>query len=187
MWRVVSHEGFTYGLGYGTGRDRFVRLYRSSAKEPEAFVPWVPSLLSSGYPNETALGFEPGGRAVCLVRRDDTPSSALIGTASPPYRDWHWRDTGIRVGGPQMLRLQDGRWVAAVRLYDGGARTSLVWVDPDTGSLREFLRLPSGGDTSYAGMVWHRGRLWMSYYSSHEGRTSIYAAKVRLPRVSDTR
>ena len=42
------------------------------------------------------------------------------------------------------------------------------------------LTLPSGGDTSYAGMVWHEGLLWMSYYSSHEDRPSIYLAKIRL-------
>jgi len=29
--------------------------------------------------------------------------------------------------------------------------------------------------------VWHDGLLWTSYYSSHEGQTSIYLAKVRLP------
>jgi hypothetical protein len=45
--------------------------------------------------------------------------------------------------------------------------------------LRPVLTLPSGGDCSYPGMVWHRGLVWVSYYSSHEGKTSIYLAKVR--------
>ena len=45
------------------------------------------------------------------------------------------------------------------------------------------LTFPSGGDTSYPGLVWHDGRLWMSYYSSHEAKTSIYLAKVRLPEL----
>ena len=35
-------------------------------------------------------------------------------------------------------------------------------------------------DTSYPGLVWHEGQLWVSYYSSHEGKTSIYLARVRL-------
>ena len=43
-----------------------------------------------------------------------------------------------------------------------------------------MLTLPSGGDTSYAGLVLHKGLLWVSYYSSHEGKTRIYLAKVRL-------
>ena len=49
-----------------------------------------------------------------------------------------------------------------------------------TRDLPKGLELPSGGDCSYPGMVWHEGLLWMSYYSSHEGKTSIYLAKVRL-------
>jgi hypothetical protein len=28
--------------------------------------------------------------------------------------------------------------------------------------------------------VWHEGLLWTSYYSSHEGKSAIYLAKVRL-------
>ena len=80
-----------------------------------------------------------------------------------------------------MIRLPDGRFVAAVRLYDGGARTSLC-LDRSAGRpLTEFLKLPSGGDTSYAGLVLHEGLLWVSYYSSHEGKTSIYLAKVEIP------
>jgi hypothetical protein len=53
-------------------------------------------------------------------------------------------------------------------------------VDPEAGKLTEFLKLPSGGDTSYAGLYWHEGFLWVSYYSSHESKTSIYLAKVKI-------
>jgi len=81
-----------------------------------------------------------------------------------------------------MLRLPDGRIVAAVRLYDGGARTSLAWIDSKAGKLTEFQKLPSGGDCSYAGLAWFEDLLWVSYYSSHEGKTSIYLAKVKLPK-----
>ena len=40
-----------------------------------------------------------------------------------------------------------------------------------------FYIFPSGGDTSYPGIVWHDGKLWMSYYSSHEGKARIYRVK----------
>jgi hypothetical protein len=65
-------------------------------------------------------------------------------------------------------------------LYDGGARTSICQIDPESAKLTELLKLPSGGDTSYAGLVMHDGSLWVSYYSSHEGKTNIYLAKVEL-------
>ena len=49
--------------------------------------------------------------------------------------------------------------------------------------MTEFLKLPSGGDTSYAGLAWHEGLLWVSYYSSHEGKACIYLAKVKIPLI----
>ena len=82
-----------------------------------------------------------------------------------------------------MILLPDGKLVAAVRLYSDGVqptRTSLCVVDPLSGKIMEELVLPSGGDTSYAGMVYHGGFLWVSYYSSHEGKTSIFLAKVNI-------
>ena len=79
-----------------------------------------------------------------------------------------------------MIQLPDGRFVAGVRLYDRRVRTALCRIDAAEGTMREFLAFPSGGDTSYPGLVWHEGLLWVSYYASHEGKTSIYLAKVKL-------
>ena len=86
----------------------------------------------------------------------------------------------MKIGGPALLRLPDARLIAGVRLYEGKVRTSLVQIDENTGKLTELLALPSGGDSSYPGLVWHEGTLFMSYYSSHEGKTAIYLARVRL-------
>jgi hypothetical protein len=178
LWRVTWHKGTAYGLGYGCGNEpRQVRLYRST--DGKDFERLVGKLHDEGYPNESALVFLPDDTALCLLRRDGTPNSGLLGTAKPPYTDWTWKDLGVRIGGPAMIRLPDGRLIAAVRLHDGKVRTGVCTVDADAGKLTEVLTLPSGGDTSYAGLVWHDGLLWVSYYSSHEGKSSIYLAKLR--------
>ncbi|MGE0758548.1 MAG: exo-alpha-sialidase [Pirellulaceae bacterium] len=177
LWRTTWHDGKAYGRGYGCGKERLVRLYVSP--DGKHYETLVPTLLAEGYPNETSIVFE-GDTAYCLLRRDGNPSSGLLGTARPPYQEWQWQDLGVKIGGPHMIQLPDGRFVAAVRLYDGKVRTSLCWLDVATGKLTEFQKLPSGGDTSYAGLVWHEGLLWVSYYSSHEGKTSIYLAKVKI-------
>lgn len=176
MWRVTWHKGMAYGIGYGVGKGRgLLRLYTS--KDGKRFETLMAPMLEAAYPNETSLVFD-GDTAYCLLRQD--PANGQLGIAKPPYTAWEWKDIGTRIGGPAMLRLPDGRFVAGVRLYDGGVRTSLGWVDPETGKFTECLRLPSGGDTSYPGLVYHDGLLWMSYYSSHEGKSSIYLAKVRF-------
>jgi hypothetical protein len=180
LWRTTWHKRTAYSIGYDTAGEKFVRLY--SSKDGRQFDTLVPTLFDQGYPNESSIVFLPDDTALCLLRRDGVPGTGQLGSARPPYTQWKWKDLGAKIGGPHLLRLPDGRLVAAVRLYDGSARTSLMWLDAEAGKLTEFLKLPSGGDTSYAGLVWHAGLLWVSYYSSHEGKTSIYLAKVRLPK-----
>ncbi len=177
LWRVTWHQGKAYGVGYDCHDERSVRLYSSS--DGKKFDTLVERLFDAGKPSETSLVF--GGKTCyCLLRRDGTPENGLLGTSLPPYTEWDWKDLGLRIGGPHMLRLPDGRLIAAVRLYNGGTRTSLGWIEPRAGKFTEALKLPSGGDTSYAGLVWHDDLLWVSYYSSHEGKTSIYLAKVDI-------
>lgn len=179
LWRVTWHGDQAYGIGYGCGpAERLTRLY--SSRDGKQFTPLVERLYDQGYPNESSIVFA-GETAYCLLRRDGDSKIGLWGRAEAPFTDWNWQEVGQRIGGPHMLRLPDGRYVAAVRLYDPKARTSLCWIDPETGKLTEFQPLPSGGDTSYAGLVWHEDQLWVSYYSSHEGKTNIYLARVTLP------
>lgn len=178
LWRVTWHKGSALGLGYAVGKDRFVRLY--SSRDGKSYKTLVDRLFDIGYPNESSIVFD-RDKAICLLRRDGTPNTGLVGIAHEPYTQWEWKDLKVRIGGPTMVRVPDGRLLAAVRLYDRKVRTSLAWVDPVAGALTEFLPLPSGGDTSYAGLVWYDNLLWISYYSSHEGRSSIYLARVRVP------
>lgn len=79
-----------------------------------------------------------------------------------------------------MLRLPGGQFLTVVRLYSPKVRTALCQLDPNKPELKELLTLPSGGDCSYAGMVWHQSKLFVSYYSSHEGKSSIYFAEVEI-------
>jgi hypothetical protein len=179
LWRVAWHGGAAYGVGYGTAGRRFARLYKS--RDGAGFEPLVATLFEKGEPSEAALAFLPDGTCLCLLRCDGKGATAQLGRSRPLYTEWAWKDLGVRVGGPALIRLPGGRLVAGVRLSDGGPRTALCWLDPESGELEEFLRLPSGGDTSYPGLVWHDGRLWVSYYSSHEGKAAIYLARVELP------
>ncbi|MFI2666278.1 hypothetical protein [Micromonospora carbonacea] len=178
VWQAAWHGGAMYGVGYATREPRFVRLYRSG--DGLDLQPVVDTLFLGGYPNESGLVFGPDGTATCLLRRDREAATAQLGRARPPYRHWTWTDLGVRVGGPALLGLPDGRLVAGVRLLDGGPRTAVCAVDPHRGALTELLALPSGGDCGYPGLDWHDGLLRVSYYSSHEERTCVYLAEVTL-------
>lgn len=177
IWRVnPGPKDAMLAVGYSTVGPSFVRLYET--RDGVEFRTVLEKLAVSGSPNESAIVFAPNGEATCLLRRD--PENGVLGRSSPPYREWTWRELDRRIGGPELLRFDDGRLLAAVRLYDERTRTALGWIDAESGAFREALTLPSGGDTSYPGLVLHEGTIYVSYYSSHEGRTAVYLARVGL-------
>ena len=114
----------------------------------------------------------PDEEMIALVR------PGWIGNSRPPYKRWKFHKMKYRIGGPNFIRLPDGSLWAAGRQYGEKRTTVLARMTRD--SYQPVLTLPSGGDCSYPGLIWHDGLLWMSYYSSHEGKTSIYLAKIRF-------
>ncbi len=181
LWRVQWHEKVAYTMGYDTNRDRntrTLRLYKSD--DGATFESLVEKVDVPNGVGEDRILFMKDGSALCLLRHEIGTKNGLLGRAEPPFIDWTWHELSLRIGGPNMLQLPDGRIIAATRLHVPKVRTSLAWIDPVAGSITECLELPSGGDTSYAGMVMHEGLLWVSYYSSHEGKTCIYLAKIKL-------
>ena len=181
LWRVGWHQQQAYSFGYLTVRDRekrFLRLYVSdNGRDFRHHIAQIDSVRGVGEDN---ILFRDDGSALCLLRHEAGSQGAYLGKSQPPYAHWTWTDLGVRVGGPDMIELPDGRIVAITRLYQPQQRTSLSQLDPDANTLTELVALPSGGDTSYAGLVLHDGLLWISYYSSHEEKTAIYLARVRF-------
>ena len=188
LWRAVWHRGIAYSFGRHEPKDRLLQFYRST--DGSDFQPHGEPRECAAHCNESDLLFLDDATCVSLTRCDG--GNALLGRAAPPYDAWKWTDLGVRIGGPALYRLPDGRTVAAVRLYEPRQRTALCWLDIESAVMTEFLTLPSGGDTSYAGMAWHDGLLWISYYSSDDYqatmkgairahlKTSVYLATVQL-------
>jgi len=180
LWRVTWHDGRAYGVTYRTlpGDASEWALTLVSSADGRVFDRVTP-LSVPGRPNETTLRFMPDGEMVALVRREAGDRLAWVGRSRAPYTTWTWRATPHQVGGPNFIRLPDGALWASGRSYPGGPKTVVARMTLD-GGYDPVLTLPSGGDTSYAGMVWHADLLWVSYYASHEGKTAIYLARVKV-------
>jgi len=195
LWRGAWHDGKGYYFGYKTGGEpRAIRLYRTSdGRQFDTVVDNAFPTAEKGYPNETSVSFLEDGTSYRLLRRDGGTNlnTAQLGVSKPPYRDWQWKDLGVRIGGPNMLRLPDGNWVSVVRRYGDGKMqvkdwyTAVHWLDPEAGTLTEVLKLPFAGDNGYTGMVWHEGLLWVSNYSSHEEGTNVYLTKIKFEGLPD--
>ena len=171
LWRATWHDGRAYSLSkLGEGKEPRRGFLYSSTDGIE--WGWITEFKLDGV-SETTLRFLPNGEMVALVR------PGYIGTSRPPYREWSFCETADRIGGPNFIRLPDGSLWGSGRLFTAdGPRTVLARMTAS--SYEPALTLPSGGDTSYAGMVWHDDLLWMSYYSSHEDGTNVYLARVRV-------
>lgn len=182
LWRVSWHDGKAYGVSYATPDDHPVASLLVS-DDGVKYKELVPKLLAEGYPTEAVIRFAADGTAYCLQRRDGSApvNSAYLGVSQPPYKQWQWDDLHEFFGGPNLLQLPDGHWIGAGRIVrEGKPTTDVALLDVAAKTLTPLLSLPSGGDTSYPGLVYRKGVLWISYYSSHEGKTNIYLAKVRL-------
>lgn len=180
LWRTSWLNGTGYCVGYvsKSGPDHVSLL---STPDGLKYSIAADKIYDVGNPSEACLAFDETSAACCLLRRDSQSKSTLLGAATPPYQTWAWKDTGVQVGGPAMLRLPSGALIAGARSYVGGTHTALMFVNPEAGQLNELLKLPSSGDTGYPGLLLRDGVLWVSYYSTEEGKTSIHLAKVNVP------
>lgn len=181
MWGVTWHDGTAWGVAYGASKLRDSSVLMTS-KDGHKFEPYVTNFIKEkDWPTEARIRFAKDETAYCLQRFDGKPNLAFLGTAAPPYKDWKWTNLQQYVGGPNLLQLPSGDWIAAGRLIEKDVpRTALMYLDVKKGQLTPILDLPSGGDCSYPGLAWHDGRLWMSYYSSHEEHTSIFLAQIDI-------
>ena len=175
LWRATWHDGTAYSvskLGEGSNPRRGM-LYASGDGLDWR---WITEFIlpdNIWTASETTLRVMPDGEMVALTRPD------WIGTSPPPYTDWQWTRIAQGMGGPNFIRCSDGTlWASARGRYKDEPGTVLARMTRTT--YEPVMLLPSGGDCSYPGMVEHEGLLWMSYYSSHQGKTSIYLARIEV-------
>jgi hypothetical protein len=174
LWGIKWHKGVGYSIGYSSVDNYKAKLYATQ----DGLNYSVHCDITPPHPNESAIAFI-GDTAWCLLR---VFGPAYLGTAQPPYSEWKWTKLSESVGGPELIVLPDGQLLGGSRRILPGKvwKTSLLWINSETGRIDEALQLPSGGDSSYPGMVLHNGVLHVSYYSSHEGKASIYFARVGI-------
>lgn len=180
LWRVTWFEEKAYGISLFRTPQGHLATRLFERDDGLTYDILTPELYAEKKPTEGTLRFDEDGTCYCLQRRNGS-SLAVLGTSDPPYAQWTWEELGHYFGGPNFIQVPHGQWIAGGRhLCDDGYRTVLCDLDVAKGTSTTLVTLPSGGDTSYPGLVWHDDQLWVSYYSGHEGKTSIYLAELTL-------
>lgn len=181
IWRVTWHNGVGYGVMYQTyaghrgGEWKAHLLKTTDGKKYEQVL----ELPVDGNPNESTIRFDKNGKMYILIRRESKDRMGVIATATYPYKDFAFEPLKWGLGGPNFIFLNDRELIIGSRYHEGKTCTALFLTDLK-GNAKKIIRLPSNGDSSYPGLVIFKKKLWVLYYSSHEGKTSIYMAEVPL-------
>lgn len=187
IWRVTWHNGIGYGIDYQlkeNAKDRTTLskdawlVYLMKTTDGKHFEN-VSKLDVEDLPNESTIRFDKNGKMYVLIGREAKDRMGVLAESSSPYKTWEYNPLTFRLGGPNFIFLNSKKLLIGTRIYDEGPSTGLYITDLK-GNIIKTIKLPSRGDTSYPGMVVFKNRLWVSYYSTHEGKTSIYLAKIPL-------
>lgn len=178
MWRVTWHKGHAYTAAYQFTDDS-KGFYLTLMHSPDGTeYKTLKRFHLAKDPTETTLRFLEDGTMIALVRRN--AGDGLIGTSPPPYENWVWADTNSILGGPNFLVLSNNAMWATSRYITENKKEKCILAEMSMQAYDPALILPSGGDCSYPGMVHRDGKLYISYYSSHEGKASIYFAVIKI-------
>lgn len=181
IWRVTWHKGIGYGIDYQVGPDERrgpTSLFLVQTLDGKKFTK-ISKIELDGFPNEATIRFDRENNMHVMIRRELDDKLGVMAKSTYPFIDWTFKKMSNRLGGPNFIFDEKQKnMIAATRIHEANSLSTGILIGNIAGDFKEILRLPSGGDTSYAGMVWYGKFLWISYYSSHEGKTSIYLAKI---------
>jgi len=181
IWSLTWEKGVGYGVIYQVGEGPW-ETYLLKTTDGRHFEK-VSQIDTGGNPNEATVRFDKDGKMYVLVRRESDDRMGVFASSTFPYQDWKYDKMDIRLGGPNFLFLDQNQFVVGSRFHrEGGAKTGIFTTDLK-GNIESTIILPSGGDTSYPGMIYYKKDLWVMYYSSHEEKSIIYLAKIPVSQL----
>ncbi|WP_128548158.1 hypothetical protein [Larkinella soli] len=181
IWRTTWHNGMGYAIDYQVLTDDKWMIYLLKTKDGIHYDK-VSDLDVTGRPNESTIRFDQNGNMLVLIRREAEDQMGILAESKVPYTNWTYHKMAIRLGGPNFLFLNDQKLVVGSRNYASPNKMALYLTDRQ-GNITKTIPFPSSGDASYPGMVIHQNKLWVSYYSTHDGKSAIYLAQVPLDKL----
>lgn len=190
LWRVRrGPDGAFYSPAYTATRPkptaRETRLLRSEDGLEWSLVSVAMTELMAG---EADMLFVPDGTIRMLTRTGSGSGTSYWLQSDPMRNQWTQTDSGVLVHAPVFATHQDRVFVAG-RGRDDRTSVTRLW-EAKGDALEPLLTLPSGGDTSYPGMLvdpatenGEHPALFITWYSQHETPPGSHAAAVYVARI----
>lgn len=182
LWRTTWHGDIGYTVNYYDAPDGSDHISLMKTTDGISYS-LVCEMDAPDFPNEATIRFLSDGRMAVMLRRDSGDCLGYWAVSQAPYTEWEWTRMPMRLGGPDFLMLSDEKVVAASRSHyiADDPMTSIFTGEASTGRFRQRIVLPSGGDTSYCGLLIEGNELWVSYYSGHASEwPKIYLARIPI-------
>jgi hypothetical protein len=188
LWSITWHKGTGYGIIYQFEPGKKNKLMLVSTKNGIDYS-LKTDLSVEGKTSESKAMFISNKQMLMVVRRDGNPNMGAFGISKKPFTKWDFKNMNIQLGGPHLIRFSKEYWILSTRSFKANKSvcTSLFALNKK-GETIKLIDLPECGnwDCSYPGMEIHKDKLFVSYYSSHEGgKTKIYLASVPLKAVKE--
>ena len=178
LWRVTWKGNIGYSIDYQIDDENEWKIFLMKTIDGINFEN-VAQLDVDGKPNEATIRFDEKNNLYVLIRREGGDKFGVLAMSKYPFKKWSYEKLDFRLGGPNFLFLGNNKLIIGTRKYVDKVQTHLLVTDR-TGEVLKEIILPSGGDTSYPGMLIYKKKLWVSYYSSHEGNSGIYFTAIPL-------
>jgi len=193
LWRVRNLNGTFYSAGYTAVRPRpSVRETRLLRSEDGLEWTLVSVVTNERLAGEADMWLEADGTMRLLTRTGDAAGDAALFQSDATLTQWQRTDTGVLIHSPAVVKWKD-RYFISGRARKDGAYCTKIW-ELAGNQVEERITLPSGGDTSYPGLLVDPATLdadspalFVSWYSQHArdeeanatGNTaSVYVARV---------
>jgi len=178
FWKPIEHGGPFYATAHlksHNAKERNVHLITSTDG-----LAWkkISKIRGGNSESETTLHFASDKKIVAFLRqKHGSPQSSILESMAP-FEHWTERPCGVHLAGHSVYTFAAVTYLFSRTRQDEKTGT-MVYIYED-GRLHPYCRIPSGGDCSYPCAVPMGEEMLVSYYSSHEGTTDIYTARVPL-------
>lgn len=185
VWKPIEHNGRFYSGAHKKdevtgGKGREVHLIESSDG-----IAWkkISTIRAGNWESETTMYFSPDHKATAFLRQKYGSPPAAILESLPPYTEWTERKPNVNHFSGHSVHTFRGVTYLLSRTMDNSKKEagSMIYTFAG-GELTPYCQLPSGGDCAYLEAVEDGDSMLVSFYSTHEGATNVYLARVPLAR-----
>jgi len=182
LWRMTWYDKIGYGVftkkDPETGSSKNYLVKNEKKKELEV----ISELEFTGKPNDITIRFLSGAEMMIIAQTEG--SKGIMGTSKSPYTDWTWEELDKPLESVNFEIIPINKVLLGTTLTDENGKYTALLQGKKGDTFHESFRLPSGGDTGHLGMFAIAGFVWLSYHSSHEGKTSVYYARIPFSKMN---